>query len=355
VSSPASLFRDALAKKLKGVARVSLMGEGTFAAEPKEFLPTPFTLLNAGLGGGLAYGRVAEIYGPEQTGKSQIVLSALGENQRRGGLSGYIDTEYASSKAFAKGMTSVNVDELLHFEVDSLEGILKTTIDFVEQAPEGVPLALGIDSVAGKDAEQVKEVEFGKNAKLGVTPMMIRTFFKRGAELIAGRSVCVMATNHETANIGARPWEEKYNTTGGSAIKYWTSTRIRLQRVSMLKQGDQVIGTKNRATIVKNRNDPPFRKIEFYTLFYGPHKGFDDALTTFMYLKEKGFFLQAAGWIRLDEGGEKYRRDDLLTALRTPDSPLGQRLKNEATTIFQNSWGADELEAGVPTNPLGEE
>jgi recombination protein RecA len=358
VASPAHLLRDALKKKLKGVAQVSIMSDGTFSAEPTSFLPTPLGLLNIALGGGLPYGRVTEVYGPEQTGKSMFALGCLAANQKLGGISGYLDTEYATSKKFAKEMAGVDDEELIHLEVPSLEALLETTIQFFTLAPPDVPLALAIDSVAGKGSQKAMEVGFDKNPQMGITPKMLRLFFQKAAEVIAEKNAACIMTNHETYVIGAKPWEDPKTTPGGTALRFWTSTRIRLTRVSMVKYGDsQIIGTKNRATIIKNRSDPPLRKVEFYTMFYPPHRGFDDALTTFMYLKDKGYFLvKKGGWFSLDDTDDatNYRREELLDALRNPESKLGSDLKTAAAEVFRSSWSLQELEPGTPTSTLEE-
>lgn len=352
--SPAQTLHDALRKRLAGCAKVTMLGAADFSAEPSGCLPTPITLLNTALGGGLLRGRITEVFGPEQCGKTTFGLSCLAINQQHGGVSGYLDTEYATSKQAAIELAKVNAEELIHLDVPNLESLLTTVNEFFDLAPRNVPVALLVDSVAGKASQRDLDTPFDKTKQQGVTPKMLRLFFQKVAELIAEREAVCIFTNHETYKVQPKPWEQPYTTPGGTPLRFWTSTRLRLQHVSMVKQNDStIVGTKGRVTVIKHRADAPYRKVEFYTMLYPPHKGLDDATSVFMYLREKGFFVvKKGGWFQLDETGPSYQREDLLSALRNSTSPLGIQLRQEAATLFQHSWSLTELDPAAKVSTL---
>jgi recombination protein RecA len=248
----------ALAQIEKQFGRGSIMKLGAHTKTNVEVISTGALTLDLALGiGGLPRGRVVEIFGPEASGKTTLTLTAIRENQKKGGVAAFIDAEHAFDSTYAK-LIGVNLDDLLISQPDTGEQALEITETLVRS--NAVDLVV-IDSVAALTPRAEIEGEMG-DSHMGLQARLMSQALRKLTGSISKSRTTVIFINQLREKIGVM-FGSPETTPGGRALKFYSSVRLDVRRIAYLKEGDKVIGNHVRVRVVKNKIAPPFREAEF--------------------------------------------------------------------------------------------
>jgi recombination protein RecA len=288
---------------------------------PVSVIPTGSISLDAALGvGGLPRGRVVEIYGPESGGKTTLALHAIASAQRMGGQAAFIDAEHALDPIYARKL-GVDVDNLLVSQPDNGEQALEITETLIRTNAVDIVV---VDSVAALVPKAELEGDMG-DPQMGLQARLMSQALRKLTAIVSKSKTCLIFINQIREKIGVM-FGNPETTTGGRALKFYSSIRVDIRRIQAIKEGDKVIGSRTRGKVVKNKLSAPFREAEF-DILYG--EGISKETDLIDIGVEKQVLEKSGTWISF--GGER----------------LGQGRESARVFLKENKDIADKLEVAL--------
>ncbi len=300
----------------KQFGKGSIMKMGDMHATNVECTSTGALSLDLALGGGIPKGRIIEIYGPESSGKTTLTLHAIAEVQKGGGTAAFIDAEHALDPAYAKRI-GVDVENLLLSQPDNGEQALEIVETLVRS--NAVDLIV-VDSVAALVPRAEIDGEMG-DSHMGLQARLMSQALRKLTGIISRSKASVIFINQIRMKIGVM-FGNPETTTGGNALKFYSSVRMDIRRVGQIKQGEEILGNRTRVKIVKNKIAPPFRQAEFDIMY---NQGISKSGDILDLAADKGIIDKSGAWYA-------YK-----------DAKIGQGREAAKTYLEQNPKVEDEV------------
>jgi recombination protein RecA len=326
-------------EKQFGKGSVMRLGDGSMIANI-DAVSTGSIGLDVALGiGGLPKGRVVEIYGPEASGKTTLTLQVIAEAQKMGGTAAFVDAEHALDPQYAEKL-GVNVDELLVSQPDTGEQALEITDMLVRSGAVDV---IVVDSVAALTPKAEIEGEMG-DSHVGLQARLMSQALRKLTGNIKRSNAMVVFINQIRMKIGVM-FGSPETTTGGNALKFYSSVRLDIRRIGAIKKGDEVIGNQTRVKVVKNKVSPPFKMAEFEIL-YG--EGISREGEIIELGVQNGFIDKAGSWYsygddRIGQGKENVR--EFLKANPDVAAEIEQKIREALLPKTVKASAPDDEEA----------
>jgi recombination protein RecA len=298
-------LENAMGQVERQFGKGSIMKLGSRPIVSVPIISTSSLALDKALGiGGLPRGRVVEIFGPEASGKTTLALHAVAEAQKQNGIAAFIDAEHALDTVYAKKL-GVNCDELLVSQPDTGEQALEI-VDMLVRS--GAIDILVIDSVAALVPRAEIEGEMG-DAHMGLQARLMSQALRKLTGTISKTNTCVIFINQMRMKIGV-VFGNPETTTGGNALKFYSSVRLDIRRVNTLKEGQDVVGNRTRVRVVKNKLAPPFMEAEFDVIYGEGISRLGDLIDAAV---EQGIIEKSGAWYafggeRIGQGRENVKR-----------------------------------------------
>jgi recombination protein RecA len=294
--------------------------------------------------GGFPKGRIVEIYGPESSGKTTLALHAIANAQKKGGIAVLIDAEYAFDAAYAKNL-GVDIDNLLVSQPDTGEQALEIADTLVRSGAVDI---IVVDSVAALVPAAEIEGDMGDN-HVGLQARLMSQALRKLTGIISKSKTCLIFINQLRMKIGVM-FGNPETTTGGNALKFYSSVRLDIRRVAAIKEGENVVGSRTRAKVVKNKVAPPFKEAEF-DILYGKGISFEGDVLDLA--AEMGVVEKSGSWFsykgeRIGQGREKAR--DFLIENRDMLQAIEQEVREKGAV--KKSVSAEESSEEIPAELL---
>lgn len=301
----ASVLADNLNKKFKASnhkVAYFLEGDTGSPSEVTEWISTGSTMLDLAISnrpnGGLPVGRIIEITGLEASGKSLLAAHALADTQKKGGLAVYIDTENAISREFLEAI-GVNLKDMLYVPLETIEDIfdaMDSIVESVRKSSKSRIVTIVVDSVAGASTKQEMAADYDKDGWATSKAIILSKAMRKITNFVGRERICLIFTNQLRTRLGVT-FGDQWTTSGGKAIAFHSSVRLRLKSVGQIKlkvEGrDEVLGITTRAQVVKNRMGPPLRTVDYDIYF---DSGIDDYGSWLTMMKNYNLVTQAGAW-----------------------------------------------------------
>ena len=314
--------------------------------------------------GGLPVGRITEITGLEQSGKSLVSAHLLAETQKLGGLAVLIDTENAVSREFLEAI-GVDTTKLLYVVAETVEQCFEyteTIIEKVRTSSKDKYVTIVVDSVAAASTEKEMEADYGKDGYATDKAIIISKAMRKITNLIGRQKITLVFTNQLRQKMNAMPFSDPWTTSGGKAIAFHASVRLRLKSMGTIKAkdssgNDRIVGIKVRCQVVKNRMGPPLRSADFDIFF---DRGIDNIGAWLGSMKDNGLVKQSGAWYEYTDidTGEiiKYQAKDFPSMLETNPSVREQIYKRicEATILRYKKDSMDTDNLIVDSEVIGD-
>ncbi len=280
-----------------------LEGDSDAPTIVKEWVGTGSTMLDLAISnrkyGGFPVGRVSEITGLEQSGKSLLAAHALLNTQKKGGLAVYIDTENAIATEYLTAI-GLNLKDMLYIPLETVEDIFETVdviIDKVRSSDKDRLVTIVIDSIAGASTKTEMAADFDKDGYATAKALIISKAMRKITNLIGRERICLIITNQLRQKLNAPAFSDPWTTPGGKGIPFHASVRLRLSSIGAIKakrEGrDEIVGSRVKAKLVKNRCGPPLRECEYEVYF---DSGIDDYSSWLTVMKEHSLVSQSGAW-----------------------------------------------------------
>lgn len=313
----------------------TIMRLGDEASRNVEAISTGSIMVDYALGvGGIPRGRVTEIYGPEASGKTTLALHIIAEAQKAGGYAAFIDAEHAFDPKYAKNL-GINTDELLVSQPDSGEQALEIMETLIRSAALDV---VAIDSVAALVPRAELEGEMG-DSHVGLQARLMSQALRKITGIVSKTRTACIFINQIREKIGVM-FGNPETTSGGRALKFYSSVRIDIRRIGSLKQGDDVVGNRTKVKIVKNKVAPPFKVVEF-NIIYG--KGISKLAEVLDLAVEFDIIQKRGSWYRYDGEPIGQGTDNAIEFLESDPEiaeKIEKQVRNELEPADEN--GEDE-------------
>jgi recombination protein RecA len=279
-----------------------LEGDADSPSDVNEWISTGSSMLDLAISnrpnGGLPVGRITEITGLEASGKSLVAAHVLANTQKKGGLAVYIDTENAISREFLQAI-GVNLKDMLYVPLDTIEDIfdaIDSIIESVRKTDKNKIVTIVVDSVAGASTKIEMAADYDKDGYATSKALILSKAMRKITNFIGRERICLIFTNQLRTRMGVS-FGDQWTTSGGKAIAFHSSVRLRLKSVGQIKVSkdgrDEILGIKTRAQVIKNRMGPPLRMVDYDIYF---ESGIDDYGSWLEMLKNFNLVTQAGAW-----------------------------------------------------------
>ena len=298
----AQIIADSLNKLNKGGEQVAFFLDGSeqTPTDFTDFISTGATMLDIAISnrpnGGIAVGRITELQGLEGSGKSLVSAHILANTQKRGGVGVLIDTETAVNPEFFKAI-GLDMSKMLYVQLDTLEDVFDGVTEIIEKVRKSDKdrlVTIVVDSIAAASTKKEVEADFGKDGYATDKAIIISKAMRKITNMLGRERIALVFTNQLRQKMNAMPFSDPWTTSGGKALGFHASTRLRLSQSGKIKnKSGDIVGVKVKAKVIKNRLGPPHREADFEIYF---DRGIDDYSAWLDIMKQNNLIKQSGAW-----------------------------------------------------------